>query len=77
MVSMPAAAIADAGMKTMRTLGVHVGQTFFPSTLPVGSGNQGFTNTIHFYPGTIGEILSETTGSISLEVNTNSVAEGA
>ena len=71
------AAIAAAGMETMRKLGVHVGQTFYPSTLPVGSGNQGFTNTIHFYPGTIGEILAETTGSISLEVDTNSVAEGA
>lgn len=70
------AAIAAAGLKTMRKLGVHIGQSFFPSTLPVGSGNDyNGTRGFHYYPGRLAEILSETTGSIALESDTNSVAE--
>jgi hypothetical protein len=69
--------MADEGMKTMRHLGVAIGRSFYPSTLPVGSGNEhdtGFSLWSHFYPDQEAEILAETTGSISLEIDTNTVA---
>ena len=68
---------AEEGIKTMRKLGVIMGATNFPSTLPIGSGN--YDDTFmddHFYPGLEAEILAETTGAIGLEVATNATAEG-
>lgn len=65
------------GLKTMRLLGQTISATQFPSTLPIGSGNeQGGVCVSHYYPDLEAEILAETTGSISLEVNTNAVADG-
>lgn len=64
--------IAKDSLATMRKLGVTISQTQFPSTLPIGSGNEGsgglFAN--HFYPDLEAEILAETTGAIGLEVDT-------
>lgn len=63
---------ADQGMKTMEKLGVTVRPTAYPSTLPIGSGNEdGSSRSFHFYPGASeAEILSETTGAILLESDT-------
>ena len=68
---------AKDGMQAMRNLGQTMGATQFPSTLPIGSGNEGagvFTD--HFYPDLEATILAETTGSIGLETSTNEVADG-
>ena len=69
--------IASNEMQTMRKLGVSIGQMHYPSTLPIGSGNEhdtGYSLWSHFYPETEAQILAETTGSISLESLTNTVA---
>ena len=64
--------MASEGMKAMEELGVVVTTSFFPSTLPIGSGNEhnghGLSN--RFYPDLEREILAETTGAIGLEVGT-------
>lgn len=68
---------ASSGLKVMRKLGQSMGATRYPSTLPRGSGNEwagGCDNK--FYPDLEATILAETTGSISLETNTNEVADG-
>jgi hypothetical protein len=72
------AKIASDSMKTMRLLGQTMGESRFPSTLPIGSGNEGCNSRLsrRFYPDQQAEILAETTGSISLEVDTNEVADG-
>lgn len=64
-------AAANDGMKAMRRLGQTIIPTAHPSTLPVGSGNEHgrLYNNEHFYPDRESEILAETTGAISLEVN--------
>lgn len=63
------------GLKTMRLLGQTISATRFPSTLPIGSGNeQGGVCTTHYYPDQEAEILAETTGAIGLETSTNEVA---
>lgn len=69
--------IAKDGLQTMRKLGQSIGQMQYPSTLPIGSGNEPHSGlrTHHFYPNQEAEILAETTGCISLEVSTNEVAE--
>lgn len=75
----PAAqAIALAGLQTMRKLGATMGATQYPSTLPIGSGNEGsgLFRSNHFYPDLEASILAETTGAISLEIDTNEVADG-
>lgn len=63
---------ASEGMKAMEELGVVVTTSFFPSTLPIGSGNEhnshGLSN--RFFPDLEREILAETTGAIGLEVGT-------
>lgn len=63
---------ASEGLKAMEELGVVVTTSFFPSTLPIGSGNEhndhGLSN--RFYPDLEREILAETTGAIGLEVGT-------
>ena len=69
--------IASTEIQTMRKLGVSIGQMHYPSTLPIGSGNEhdtGYSLWSHFYPETEAQILAETTGSISLESLTNTVA---
>lgn len=66
---------AAEGLKTMRKLGQRMGQTAYPSTLPIGSGNYDDTFIdFHFYPDQELEILAETTGAIGLETNTNEAA---
>ncbi len=67
---------ARAGLKTMRKLGQRIGGMAFPSTLPIGSGNEGDTfRSRHFYPELEAQILAETTGAIGLETNTNETAD--
>jgi hypothetical protein len=64
---------AAQGLQAMRIIGQTISPTSYPSTLPIGSGNEGANtfNTSRFYDGANeAEILAETTGSISLESNT-------
>lgn len=75
-VSEALALAARDGLQVMRQIGQAIPYTYFPDTLPIGSGNEGdyawwFS---HYYPGNEAEILAETTGSIGLESNTNEVA---
>ena len=70
MVSEGLALAAKQGMDTMRKIGQSMGETFYPSTLPVGSGNYGGWAGIEYYPGPDAEILAESTGSIALESET-------
>lgn len=67
---------ARDGMQVMRIIGQTISATSFPSTLPKGSGNMDDVsyNVGQFYEGNEAEILAETTGAISLEDNTNTVA---
>ena len=71
-VSAALAAVAKAGLHTMRLIGQRIGETAFPSTLPLGSGNESDSTwgTTHFFPDLEAEILAETTGAIGLEVST-------
>ena len=65
---------ARDGYNTMRLLGQRMATTKLPSTLPIGSGNEGNNlglNNGHFYPESEQEILAESTGAIGLENNTN------
>lgn len=71
-VSPALAAAASKGMQVMRIIGQTISASSYPSTLPVGSGNEDdtFTNR-RFYDGANeAEILAETTGAISLEDST-------
>lgn len=63
--------VAAEGLLTMRKLGQTLGDTRYPYTLPIGSGNEdsGWF-TWHFYPPDEAVILAETTGSIALETGT-------
>ncbi len=64
---------AREGLKTMRKLGQGAITSVYPSTLPIGSGNEGDYSSglnSHFYPDLEAEILAETTGSITLESGT-------
>jgi len=62
---------AREGLKTLEMLGVHVGPTSFPSTLPIGSGNEWEGSWgDHFYPESDNPILTEQGGFISLESGT-------
>jgi hypothetical protein len=55
----------------MRVLAVTIGAAEFPSTLPIGSGNEGCNHSHHkFYPDLQDNILAESTGSIGLEEDT-------
>lgn len=63
--------IAQKGLRTMRKLGVVVTTSEFPSTLPIGSGNEDdsvFTG--RFFPSLEDKILAETTGCIAIETGT-------
>lgn len=64
---------AREGMQAMRHLGQFITPTTLPSTLPVGSGNEGAGDTYasHFYTGVAASVLAETNGAIALEVSTN------
>ena len=67
---------AEAGYKAMLHLGNRIGATKFPSTLPIGSGNEDTTYlNRHFFPGLEAQILAETSGAIGLEISTNEVAD--
>jgi hypothetical protein len=62
---------AKDGIDTMRVLAVTIGAAEFPSTLPIGSGNEGCNHGHHkFYPDLQDNILAESTGSIGLEEDT-------
>lgn len=68
--------IADSGMKTMQKIGQSVPTSAYPSTLPIGHGNEG-TGTLwtnHFYPDQEELILAETTGAIALESGTEAAS---
>ena len=65
---------AEQGMETMRKLGVSIGSSALPSTLPIGSGNEGYGDCVsRFYPDQESLILAETTGSIALETGTEAL----
>lgn len=50
-VSQPLVLMAETGMNAMRNIGVNIGKQNFPSTLPMGSGNDEWLgNVSHFYP---------------------------
>lgn len=62
---------AAEGMKTMRKLGQYMPATEYPSTLPIGSGNESWGDrTNNFYADLESTILAETTGAIGLESGT-------
>lgn len=63
---------AQQGKETLRALAVTVGATEYPSTLPIGSGNEGDSTLLvdHFYPDLQDDILAETSGSVGLEGST-------
>lgn len=71
-ISPALATTARESLETMRKLGVTIAKTHFPSTLPIGSGNEwaGGRWTNHFYPDQEAQILAETTGAIGLETGT-------
>ena len=65
---------ARAGIEQMYHIGIEIGVTKLPETLPMGSGNYvcGERAIDKFYSGDIADsILSENNGSISLEDSTN------
>ncbi|PHS61784.1 MAG: hypothetical protein COB09_17095 [Thalassobium sp.] len=69
---------AESGLKTMQQLGIVLGETAFPSTLPRGSGNyDNSTNSRKYYGCTEEEILSETTGAIGVETGTQDEIDGS
>lgn len=67
--------IARAGLNTMRKLGVSMGDSAFPATLPRGTGHR-LQRDDRFYPDLEAEILAETTGSIALETGTEEQISG-
>lgn len=63
-------ATAQDAFKNLLSAAVSVEPSQYPSTLPVGSGNECGALNRRFYPGSDGEILLETGGSILTEVDT-------
>ena len=61
----------DRGLKAIRKISRNLVSTKHPSTLPIGSGNEVWTNDVHFYAGEGNTILTEQNGNILLEDNTN------
>lgn len=62
---------ADSGIDAMRRIAVEVLPTQYPSTLPIGSGNEWDSETWpKFYPGEDESILNETDNYIQTESNT-------
>lgn len=74
-VSTALAKAAERGMTAIRLLGQSIPTSFFPCTLPVGSGNSRSVFDRTFYPCSEEEILAETTGAISLETGTDAAAD--
>ena len=72
-ISEALALAAREGLTAMRMLGQTMAGSRYPSTLPVGSGNEGMwnTNNSHFYAGEEDSILAEGVGTIGLEVDTD------
>lgn len=65
------AVLAKSGKNTMRNIAVKVIPSSFPSTLPIGSGNEDDQYTDwHFYPDQQDKILTEQSGPILLEDDT-------
>lgn len=62
---------AKDGLNAMRHIAVKKGRTFFPGTLPRGSGNEDTHSDRHFYPEQGGQILTEQNGPILLEDDTD------
>jgi hypothetical protein len=65
---------ANEGLKAMRDLAIDLQPTVYPSTLPVGSGNEWQGNEwSHFYPGddALEDIITEGTRNILLEEGTD------
>ena len=62
---------AERGLKTIRKISRNLISTKHPSTLPIGSGNECWSNDTHFYPGEQDSILTEQNGNILLEDTTN------
>lgn len=76
-VSDALALAAREGLQTMRLIGQTIPVASYPSTLPVGSGNEDEAtySTSKFYDGALeAQILAETTGAIALESNTASAS---
>lgn len=63
---------AVEGLKVMRKLGQLIPTSYFPSSLPMGSGNGAEVSS--FYPDVEAQILAETTGSIGLESGTEAAS---
>lgn len=63
---------AAEGMQVMRIIGQTISAASYPSTLPIGSGNEGgqFADRKFYDGASEAEILAETTGAISLEDST-------
>ena len=62
---------ARIGLSAMNKLSNTINPTQMPSTMPIGSGNEGdFFRNDHFYPGADPDILTETGQSIGLESGT-------
>ena len=61
---------AQVGMRAMRKLGVSMSESEYPSTLPIGSGNEQNWRDDHFYTDQESNILLESGGSIGLEEST-------
>jgi hypothetical protein len=64
--------MAKVGLNAMRKLGITLEPMSYPSTLPVGSGNEGDGNfsSDHFFPGADESLITETGQNIGLESNT-------
>lgn len=62
--------IAAKSMGTMELIGQTIPTTNYPSTLPVGSGNEPSAQYSHYYEGDETAILAETTGAIAVETGT-------
>jgi hypothetical protein len=63
------AEMARTSMNAVRTATLPAIITSNPSTLPIGSGNECWTDR-RFYPGEHSELLTESDGSILLETGT-------
>ena len=61
---------ANEGLKTIRRITTDIQPTQFPSTLPIGSGNNLFNPTSDFFPGSEAELLTEGDGVMFLETDT-------
>jgi hypothetical protein len=65
---------AQAGLKTMLNISfTSIGPMSYPTTLPIGSGNEGDYNggcQSHYYPGELDPVLTESEGFIATEENT-------